>query len=58
MDGTPKQVFARAEELKELGLTVPDTVALLRELRANGLDVPVDALTVEECADAIMKVLG
>ena len=56
MDGTPKQVFARAEELKELGLTVPDTVALLRELKANGLDVPVDALTVEECADAIMKV--
>ena len=58
MDGTPKQVFARAEELKALGLTVPDTVALLRELKANGLDVPVDALTVEECADAIMKVLG
>ena len=56
MDGTPKEVFARAEELKALGLTVPDTVALLRELRANGLDVPVDALTVEECADAIMKV--
>ena len=56
MDGTPKQVFARAEELKALGLTVPDTVALLRELKANGLDVPVDALTVEECADAIMKV--
>jgi len=56
MDGTPKEVFSRAEELKELGLTVPDTVALLRELRANGLDVPVDALTVEDCADAIMKV--
>ena len=58
MDGTPKEVFSRAEELKELGLTVPDTVALLRELRANGLDVPVDALTVDECACEIMKVLG
>lgn len=56
MDGTPKEVFARAEELKALGLTVPDTVALLRELKANGLDVPVDALTVEDCADAIMNV--
>ena len=56
MDGTPKQVFARAEKLRALGLTVPDTVALLRELKANGLDVSVDALTVEECADAIMKV--
>ena len=55
MDGTPKEVFSRAEELKELGLTVPDTVALLRELKSSGLDVPVDAVTVDECADVIMK---
>ena len=55
MDGTPKQVFARAGELREIGLAVPDTVALLRELRSAGMDVPVDALTVDECADAIRK---
>ena len=58
MDGTPKAVFSRAEELKALGLTTPDTVALLRALRANGLNVPVDAVTVEECADEIMKVFA
>ena len=58
MDGTPKEVFARAEELRDIGLAVPDTVALLRELRAGGVDVPVDALTVSECADAIMKAFG
>ncbi|MBR3560775.1 MAG: energy-coupling factor transporter ATPase [Oscillospiraceae bacterium] len=57
MDGTPKAVFSRAEELKALGLTVPDTVALLRELKAGGMDVPVDALTVEECADAILNAM-
>ena len=55
MDGTPKEVFSRAEELKELGLATPDTVALLRELKAAGIDVPTDAVTVEDCADVIMK---
>ncbi len=55
MDGTPKEVFSRAEELREIGLAVPDTVALLRELKAGGMDVPTDAITVRECADAIIK---
>ncbi len=58
MDGTPKEVFSRAEELREIGLAVPDTVALLRELKANGVDVPIDAITVRDCADAIMNALG
>ena len=58
MDGTPKEVFSRAEELREIGLAVPDTVALLRELKANGVDVPTDAITVRDCADVIMNALG
>ena len=33
-----------------MGLTVPDTVDLLDRLRKDGLDVPLDALTVDECA--------
>ncbi|MBE7005129.1 MAG: energy-coupling factor transporter ATPase [Ruminococcaceae bacterium] len=57
MDGTPKEVFSRADELKALGLAVPDTVELLRALRAGGMDVPTDAVTVEDCADAIVKAL-
>ena len=57
MDGTPRQVFARVEELWDMGLTVPDTVDLLDRLRKDGLDVPLDALTVEECADAIAAAL-
>ena len=54
MDGTPREVFSRAEELTALGLAVPDTVALLRALKAGGVDVPTDAVTVEDCADAIV----
>ena len=55
MDGTPREVFARKGELEAIGLSVPDTVSLLFSLREAGMDVPVDAITVEECADAIMK---
>ena len=57
MDGTPREIFTRVEELKALGLSVPDTTALLSELRKEGLDLPLDALTVEECADAIMAAI-
>ena len=41
-----------------MGLTVPDTVDLLDRLRKDGLDVPLDALTVDECAAAITAALA
>ncbi|MBQ7565982.1 MAG: energy-coupling factor transporter ATPase, partial [Oscillospiraceae bacterium] len=52
-DGTPKEVFRRAELLRSVRLTAPDTVRLLQELIAEGVDLPPDALSVEECAQAI-----
>ena len=58
MDGTPREVFTEVERLKSMGLTVPDTVELLYELRAEGCDLPLTALTVDECADALMKQFG
>lgn len=58
MDGTPKEVFVRVEPLRGLGLTVPDTVDLLDRLRKAGVDVPLDALGVEDCADAVAAALG
>ena len=58
MDGTPTQVFTRVEELEEMGLTVPDTVQLLHRLRAAGYEVPLDALDVESCADAVFGALN
>ena len=58
MDGTPTEVFTRVEELEKMGLTVPDTVQLLHRLRAAGYDVPLDALDVESCADAVFGALN
>lgn len=58
LDGTPKEVFTRVEPLRTMGLTVPDTVDLLDRLRKDGLDVPLDALTVDECAAAITAALA
>ena len=57
MDGAPAQVFTRVEELRAMGLAAPDTVELLYALRQGGMDVPLDALTVDECAAAICKAL-
>ena len=57
MDGAPREIFPRVEELRKLSLDVPGTVDLLYELRRHGWDVPLDALSIEECADAICKSL-
>ena len=56
-DGAPTKVFQDVEGLRKVGLTVPETVGLLYELRQAGMDVPLDALTVEDCAAAIAKTL-
>ena len=57
-DGTPKQVFRDVEGLKAVGLTVPDTTELMYRLRQAGLDVPLDALSDEECALALRELLN
>ena len=57
MDGTPREVFCRVEELHDLGLASPETVELLYDLNSHGMDLPLDAITVEECADAIVSAL-
>jgi len=49
-DGAPGEVFQDVEGLRALGLEVPETVALLYELRKAGLPVPLDALDDESCA--------
>lgn len=56
-DGAPKQVFSQVDLLKREGLTAPVTVRLLHALRAHGMDVPIDALTVSDCADAVAAAL-
>ena len=57
-DGEPKQVFQDVEGLKAVGLTVPHTTELLWQLRQEGLDVPLDALSDEECAQVLYDLLS
>ena len=57
-DGAPKTVFQRVEELKAVGLTVPETVELCYQLRQEGVDLPLDAISDEECAKALSKALS
>ena len=54
-DGKPERVFANVQKLRDAGLTVPETTQLIYELRKEGIDLPLDALSVEACADAIFK---
>ena len=56
-DGAPREVFQHVEELKAVGLTVPETTELLWQLRQAGVDVPLDALSDDECAQALYDVL-
>ena len=58
MDGTPKEVFSRVEQLRDTGLTVPETIDLLDRLIQRGMSLPPDALSVDECADAIANALA
>ncbi|MDD6023991.1 MAG: energy-coupling factor transporter ATPase [Oscillospiraceae bacterium] len=52
-DDTPKKVFSQVELLKGVGLTVPETTELMYELNKSGWELPLDALSVEECAQEI-----
>ena len=54
-DDTPKKVFSQVELLRDVGLTVPETTDLMYELNQQGWNLPLDALSVEECARAIYQ---
>ena len=55
MDGTPRDIFSRADELKEHRLDVPQATLVADELRHAGVELPAGILTREELVDAIMK---
>ena len=58
LDGTPKEVFKNVEKLKSLGLDVPQVTELAYELRKMGVEISDDVLTVDECFDEIIRILG
>ena len=48
MQGTPKEVFSKVEELKEIRLEVPQVTELAYELKKSGMDIPDGVLSVDE----------
>ena len=58
MDGLPREVFSRVEELKAVGLDVPQVTELMHSLRQAGLPVREDIITEEECSEELCRLLG
>lgn len=58
IDDVPKKVFSEVERIKKTGLDVPQVTELVHALRAEGIDLPEDIITVEECVDAILEKLN
>ena len=56
-DGTPKEVFSQVELLHSVGLAAPDTVELCWELNKAGFHLPLDALDLDSCAEALCREL-
>ena len=57
MDGTPREIFSRVEELKELRLDVPQVTELAWELKKGGAKLPDGILTIDELMDALLPSL-
>ena len=58
MDGTPAEVFARGDELKEASLDVPSVADIAAKLRSRGKDVPRDVIRLDELELYAEKMLG
>ena len=54
-DGTPEQVFSQVDLLHEMRLAAPETIELCYALNQHGMDLPLDRLNVEECAQALYE---
>ena len=57
MDSTPREVFAKVDEIKKIGLDVPQVTELCHELKKEGFDLPDCVLTEEECVAALERLL-
>lgn len=58
MDDSPKQVFSRVEELKAVGLDVPQVTELVYELNKYGLKLVTHIINENECCDALLTLLS
>ena len=57
MDGTPKEIFSEVEKIKAIGLDVPQVTELIFELRKQGIELPQDIITIEDCEKAILGMM-
>ncbi len=57
MEGTPREVFSREEELADIGLALPPAAQLMKKIRERGIEIDGQPLTMNEAADAIYSVL-
>lgn len=58
MDGAPREVFSRGEELRAIGLDVPQAVELAQKLREKGFDVPEGIYKIGEVRAAVEAIVG
>ena len=57
MDGTPKEIFSRVEELKQYRMDVPQVTELAWELQKKGIPLPDGILRKSELLDALVPLL-
>jgi Cobalt ATP-binding cassette C terminal len=55
MEGTPREIFAQVDRLKEYRLDVPQVTILADKLRKMGLDIPEEILRKEELVEAVCR---
>ena len=56
LEGTPREVFTKVDELKRIGLDVPYMTELSKELIESGLKIDSDILTVDEMVDKLCQI--
>lgn len=55
LQGTPREIFCHAEEIREMCLDVPLAVEIAHCLRQRGLSVPMDIITMDEMVDFVCQ---
>lgn len=58
MQGTVDEVYSRGDELRSMGLNVPEITEIFTRLRAKGMDVPENVYTVEQGVEILKKLMG
>lgn len=58
MDDVPKKIFSQVDRLNEVGLDVPQVTQLAYELKKEGVDISLEVLTEEECAEELLKIVN